>query len=99
VEDQNEPPLESPSKASEKARFQPGDEWEGNDGGKAVRVQNEPAQDNHGGIMHASKMNACTTKDRNRIRGQNDPAGKTARNRQDNRLNFNTNASFLPLVC
>jgi hypothetical protein len=31
-----------------------------NPGGKAVRVQNEPAQDNPGGKMHASKMNACT---------------------------------------
>jgi hypothetical protein len=40
--------------------FQPGDEWEGNDGGKAVRGQNDHAQGNPRGIMHASKMNACT---------------------------------------
>jgi hypothetical protein len=31
------------------------------------------SQDNHGGIMHASKMNACTTKDRNVVEGQNGP--------------------------
>jgi hypothetical protein len=36
--------------------FQPGEEWEGNPGGKAVRAQNEHAQDNPGGKTHGAKM-------------------------------------------
>jgi hypothetical protein len=47
----------------------------------------------------SKEQNVMAPHQTNRIRGQNDHAAKTERNRQDNRLNFTTNASFLPLVC